>query len=226
MLKLVLKDFQIQKKSFLNYAFIATFLSFFFAMSGMAQMTFAMVTFPIVYGFINRALYEDEKNNTLRLLVSLPVRRKTVVHARYVSAAAIILIMALVCTAINILLNAFGVTPLQETGNGFIILAFSMLAMVFLISVYLPIAFRLGSIKAANINRFLFIGIFAASTGASIALQRIPKGQPPEFIIRLVSMFQSISIVEILLILSAAAVCTFLISMQLSIRFFEKRELF
>lgn len=226
MLKLVLKDFQIQKKSFLNYAFVATVLSFFFAVTGMAQMTFSMITFPIVYGFVNRALYEDEKNNTLRLLVSLPIRKETMVRARYASVAAIVLIMFLVCSVINVLMSAFEVSPLNELSMGFSLIAVSILSVVILISVYLPLAFKLGYIKAVNINRFLFVGIFAAFTAVGVVLQRIPQGQPPEFIIRLIDILKSIGVIEMLLIFTAIAVCIFLISMQLSTNLFKKRELF
>jgi len=225
MLKLILKDFAVQKNSIKTYVFIALFLGLFFSLNEQQQMAIPMISMPIIYGFINRALYEDERNNTLRLLVSLPIRKEILVYARYITAA----IVTVGTFAFFMLVNyLFVLSGVWEEGTGIDAAAALAVVLVFIIllSIYLPLAYKHGYIKAANINRFIFIGIFGLSTVAALAFKKVSENTPPPFISRIEGILSSTSPYTIMILAIAFTIAVYFISMELSIKFFKKRNLF
>jgi len=225
MLKLILKDFAVQKNSFKTYVFIALFLGIFFSLNGQQQMAIPMISMPIIFGFINRALYEDERNNTLRLLVSLPIRKEILVYARYITAAIVSIGTFVFFMLVNYLFVLSGVWE-EETGIDAAAALAIVLVFIILLSIYLPLAYKLGYIKAANINRFIFIGIFGLSTVAALALKKISENSPPPFISRIEGILSSASPYTIMILAIAFTIAVYFISMELSIKFFKKRNLF
>ena len=97
-IRLAVKDFQIQASSVKNYIItLLVFLAVFLLISPMQyQAAFSMASLITLYRFINSTLYEDEKNNTLRLIDSLPVGRETVVKARYLSTGILAIVLMII----------------------------------------------------------------------------------------------------------------------------------
>ncbi|MGE5613794.1 MAG: ABC-2 transporter permease [Bacillota bacterium] len=232
---LVLKDFQVHLKSIINYVAIGFIFMLVFTMSGSLQMSFPISVFIIIYGFINKCLYEDEKNNTLRLLVSLPVKRDSIVIARYLSTVVIIVVigavMGLISTFLTGALSAADAHAGAEVPGAMVnVLMVVCMGLLFLLlmSIYLPMAYKLGYIKAVNINRFVFLGIFALF-GALPAIFRM-KGDKPQgsfsWMGRVESFIESIgpAWMVVLLVLFSAGI--YLLSMYISIKLFRKRQLF
>jgi len=223
LVRLAVKDFQVQARSAKNYAItLIVFLAVFLLMSPMQyHMALSMAALITLYRFINSTMYEDEKNNTLRLIDSLPVGRENVVKARYLStgilAVALLIILGVVTAIIDM---AYG----SDTAG----LAICMfLFYVILMSVYMPIGFRLGYIKAVNINRFIFLGIFILFGFLSALMGNLARQQqgpgPAEGAMILPADMSPV------LVMALFAVVTFLlyiVSMKVSVVFYKKRELF
>ena len=229
-IRIAIKDFQIQLKSILNYLIIGIVMIIVFSLMDLLQRqtVYAMVVFVIIYGFVNKALYEDEKNNTLRLLASMPVKGDAIVLARYLSTGvymiALCAVMILITGSVDVILHS-AVEP-----AALIIMACIFLVFMLMISVYLPLAFKLGYIKAAGINRFVFLGIFGVFGGVTAALAAILKNKGTSGIPqKLEALNAKLSLMDPVLIFTALVlfvVILYFISLSLSIRFFRRRVLF
>jgi ABC-2 type transport system permease protein len=234
---LVLKDFQVQLKSMINYVAVGfVFMIVFTLMGNGPQMAFPMSAFIIIYGFINKSLYEDEKNNTLRLLVSLPVKRDSIVIARYLSTVAIITAIGAVMGFLSMILagmlpaaGALESTEAAGTVANTLIVVFTGLVFMILMSVYLPLAFKLGYIKAVNINRFIFLGIFVLF-GAVPSIFKMKGDRSPQdsfpWIGQVKSFIDSIGPAWTVTLLILFCLCIYVFSTYISIRLFRKRQLF
>lgn len=163
-IKFAVKDFTIQIKSILKYIIVGLIMITVFSLVNLIDrnMVFSMIFFVIVYSFVNKALYEDEKNNTLRLIASLPVKREVVVYSRYLSVGFILLSTALLFLALGNAISGGNMANASSEASNLISIV-TLLVFVIMLSIYLPLAFKLGYIKAVGINTFLFIGIFAFS---------------------------------------------------------------
>jgi len=225
MLKLILKDFAVQKNSFKTYVAIALALGVFFLLNGWQQMAVFMISAQIIYSFLNHAFYEDEKNNTLRLLVSLPVQREKLVYARYITLAIVTVGTFALFTLVYYVLVLSGVLK-EELGTGIVSFFIIILFFIILVSVYLPLAYKLGYIKANSINRFFLIGIFAVSTAAGLVLKNISESSPPAFISRISEILSSVNPYTMLIFAIAFTASIYLVSMELSIKYFRRRNLF
>lgn len=225
MLDLILKDFVIQKKRFRTYILLSVFFAVWFSVWGQQEMLLGIATFPVIYGFANNALYEDEKNNTLRLLASLPIRKEMLVYCRYISIALTAAGTIGVYWLLGRLLPASGIRNRGETLQ-VSTLVISACAFLFLLSIYLPLAFKLGYIKAAGLNRFILIGVFAFFGAGGIALKEFGGGRQPAWLLDLVHNVDSLDPRIILAVVSISALLAYLLSMYTAVRFFRKRNLF
>lgn len=225
--KFVAKDFIIQKKSLKTYILMSAIMAIFFSITNANQpsMIIAVFAFLIIYSFINKALYEDEKNNTLRFLVSLPMKREIIVYGRYISVGLMIIIVTLTLLVLDRVLIAAGVWKMA-TGMSSLIIMVIVYAFIIMVSVYLPLAFKLGYIKAVGINKFIFIGMFAIFGALGIAAGSIFKGNPPEFLGRLDAFLSSLDAGVVGFLFGIIILIIYAISMKISIRFFRKRDLF
>ncbi|HHW48708.1 MAG TPA: ATP-binding cassette domain-containing protein [Clostridiaceae bacterium] len=114
----------------------------------------------------------------------------------------------------------------EEVGVGIVSFFIIILFFIILVSIYLPLAYKLGYIKANSINRFFLIGIFAVSTAAGLVLENISGSSPPAFISRISEFLSSVNPYTMLILAIAFTVAIYFISMELSIKFFKKRNLF
>ncbi len=228
--RIAVKDFKIQLRSILYYLIAGFVLIVVFSIIGLAQkeMVYSIAVFAILYGFVNKALYEDEKNNTLRLLGSLPVKRDIIVYARYLSTGVLIIILYLSIWSYSVISD---ILTLEYTKDSTIIMVISLF-MVFtvMLSIYLPLAFKLGYIKAAGINRFVFLGLFAFIGGVTAVLAGVLKNRQDSDISRKIAALDltvsSMNIMAIYGCILLFVLIVYLVSMRISIKFFRKRELF
>ncbi len=224
-LRIALKDFQIQKNSVLKYVITGlVFVVVFYLIGGeQNQMLFSVVSFILIYRFINITLYEDEKSNSLRLMVSLPIRRDTIVQARYLSTGIFTIALAVIMWAA---LALTGMLSGEEGSMTAIIVMCSFLIFTIMISVYMPLGFKLGYSKAVNINKFLFIGMFALFGAIPLVLDKLGGSPIPEAVVKLDSMLETADPVLALTGFALFSVLVYIVSMRISIGFFRKRELF
>lgn len=221
-IRLAVKDFQIQVKSIKSYVItLLVFLAVFLAMSPKQyQMAFSMAALVTLYRFINMTMYEDEKNNTLRLIDSLPVGRETVVRARYLSTGILAAALIIILGAVSFIAGSI------DRGASAAATICVFLVYVILMAVYMPIGFKLGYIKAVNVNRFIFIGIFLLIGFASVLMGNPAGQQGSNAAESLTAMFADTSPVLVTAVFAAAAFLLYIVSMKVSVVFYKKRELF
>jgi ABC-2 type transport system permease protein len=226
-MKFAVKDFTIQKKNILNYMLIGVVLTIVFSLLNIfdRHTLFSIVIFVIVYGFVNKALYEDEKSNTLRLLASIPVKREAIVYARYLSAGIMLVFTSCLLLALSYIVTG-GKAAAESSGIGILASLAIVIVFVVMLSVYLPLAFKLGYIKAAGINRFIFLGLFAFFGAASVAIGGLRGGETAESVGNMDAFLSSLNLNAMILLLIAAGLLIYICSMWLSAALFRKRDLF
>lgn len=232
MRQLIWKDIVLQKKTARVYVLLGLFMLFFLTTAADSNVMAIMVpSFMIVYSFVNRSMLEDERNNTVRMLLCLPIPRSRLVKAKYgtvllvASAAALFFVLVGQLTGLISLLQV-----VQSWENAF---AMALMALIFtaMISIFIPLVYKVGIVKAQTFSRLLFFGIMTLSLGLGALMKLIQEhfdfsSNPPAWIEAIGGMLEQINPYAGLTLLYALTVLVFVGSMLLSIRFFERREVF
>jgi len=161
-LNLLFKDLLIQKKNFLFALFYLVFLIFIFREPPLSDAVYSTNTVVIVYLFTMHASSYDDKNRSEVLLNSLPVRRREIVLAKYLST----FLYAVIGLAGTILFMAvLGVAGLKSLGRmpGLQEIAGSLSGAVLLNSVYYPLYFKFDAMKVRFLSIIVFVLIFFLS---------------------------------------------------------------
>ncbi len=230
MKQLILKDFAIQKRS--AYVYLAMGLLFFFYMTAMDQhnmISVMMPVFVIVYSFINRSMHEDEKNHATRLLLCLPVQRTTLVKAKYASVIVVALFSTAVLSLIGIVGGALSFDTHEDRMVNLLIAAVVTCCYSLLVSVLIPMVYKMGVAKAQVYNRMFFIGLIllGGSSGAILSAVRSRfdfSAGPPAWLQRIWDALEQIHPYVWITGLFCLAALMFLVSLGFSIRYFERRE--
>lgn len=173
MYNLVWKDLQILKPILWIapiYGFCGLFV-FSFTMEGAAL---SFITIMVTYTLLDRACALDDKNNSEIILNSLPLCRRDIVLAKYLSvflyAAIAILSFVFAQEVVSVTgIPVLGGAPISKISlEGFV---GALVAMVAFISLYYPIYFKLGyaRIKWAAMILVLSLMFFIPVTGSLIA---------------------------------------------------------
>lgn len=227
MLALIAKDFAVQKRSLLLFLMIGLVIFFGFAsMEDAGKFTMVFPVFVIGYSFVNRSLYEDERNHSLRLILAFPLARRQIVRAKYASVALVFLPLAVFFWLIGDLIGLNHTA--DEPALSFLFICGIVFSYFFLVSFYLPIAFKLGMIRAQTLQRFIFLGLIAFGFSSGLVLNRLGRGSggPPPWLNDLLEQVSKLNPSVCGLGLLALAAILYLVSMRLSVRFFERREFF
>ncbi|MDF2925870.1 MAG: family transporter protein [Paenibacillaceae bacterium] len=232
MRQLIMKDFFLQKRT--AYMYLAMGMLFFFYFDAMDQenMLSPMIpAFIIVYSFMNRSLHEDEKNNTLRLLLTLPVERALLVKAKYMSVLSVAVISTIILVGIAVATGAVSFADPVERQVHLLVMAACILCYTVILSVFLPITYKLGIIKAQTINRFIFFGFIALGTTFGALVNSLKSrfnlsGEPPAWLDRMGTFLEQMNPYVFFAALLAFSAVVYLGSMLMSIRFMERREVY
>ncbi|WP_160680526.1 ABC-2 transporter permease [Clostridium sp. C8-1-8] len=157
MINLVFKDLLIQKKSI----YIAILYGFIFSLILSRASTpdgiFIAVPSVIAYLFISYACAYDDKNSSDLMLNSLPINRRDIVYAKYLSIIVYLIISICISFIFTSLVKYSGFSTLNR------LMTFEdaigcFASIIFLSSVYYPIYFKLGYLKSRYISMFLMLG--------------------------------------------------------------------
>lgn len=213
MFHLIKKDLLIQKNSFLLSILLIIFFSLIFSNMGAAGLTMSVlaVTYLLTLG----ASAREEKNNSDKLLISLPLRRRTIVFSKYVSvlffATYAILLNLVIYGIINILKLPLESIPITLQG---VISAF--IASLLYCSISFPLIFKVGYMKSRMMNLFLFLGIVF---GASWVLEKIIRDNE-----ELGNYLLNSNVTELTTVGLLITVIIFIASYLLSLTFYKNRE--
>jgi ABC-2 type transport system permease protein len=157
MLRLVLKDFLLQKKMLLFMFVYIVFFMTAFQGSGNYQVTPIIVA--VSYMFLMTGCAWEDKNNSDVLLNSIPISRWRIVAAKYVSliayTAAAVLAYWFVKTVISVTGLPLEVAPIAWEG-----VLGGLLGVGLVSALYLPLFFRLGYLRSKSVNFIIFFGFF------------------------------------------------------------------
>jgi len=156
---LILKDILLQKKTVLFTAGYSLFILIVFQNPVFSEAAYIMGAVASGYMFILGACAYDEKNRSDIILNSLPVKRSTIVRAKYAGVVVFTAIAFLIIGITGSLMRLAGLpVPLRYPGWPDAVGVFA--SMVLLASLYFPFVFRYGYIKSRLFNLVLFMLVF------------------------------------------------------------------
>ena len=218
MLNLILKDLLVQKKSMLfafGYCFFLVFA--FQGLDGTAPVGAATA---VVHLLIQYSFAHEDKNKSEIMLNSLPISRKDIVIAKYLSiflyiglAMVAYMLATLIVMAIKIPVKVHFLSIENITTTLFIV---SLMT-----SSYLPVVFKLGYLKAKMFNIVMFLLFFFIPMGL------LSLSQNPEFalsISKTLDGFANWSDWQIATLIAGISLLMMFISCCISIRIYNNRE--
>lgn len=218
MFNLVLKDILIQKKTFLFGIVYILIMIFLFQQIGDPMFPASVIAFS--YIIVQSACAYDDKNKSDILLNSLPLKRNTIVMARYISTyiftAIAVLYYILLTGIIKILELPLKVYPVSL--EGFI---GALFIIVLVTGMYFPIFFKVGYIKSKKVNFLLFFGVIF---GFGVFLPELIKNNNAAIIQGILQFFSNQSDIQLAVEIFAVMILLLVISYMISLNFYRKRE--
>lgn len=209
MLSLIWKDLIIQKKSWLTVAILPIFMLV--AFSNMPAAALVAGALAVAYVLIVGVCVYDEKNKSDLLWCSLPVQRKTIVGAKYLSALTFMVIGIIVVAAYGLILEGIGLPiPIKIITFNEILGIF--VTTTFFMSFYFPIYFKFGYARSRYFGIFIYVLMFMAP---QILIQELKDNA------RLATLFQTIGGFS----LPMAAVFVLVISYLVSMSVYQKKDI-
>jgi hypothetical protein len=177
-LHLIKKDILIQKKSFLLALALMFMFSFTLGPTGTAGL--AVIITSVTYMLMFGAGAQEDKSNGDRLLASLPIRKETIVLAKYLSVFVYAAYAVLGSGVIHLALNALRLSEysISFTATGVI---GGITAVVLMSSITFPLAFKSGYLKSRLPS---FILLFGFAFGGTILFKALPEDMGPNLFLR------------------------------------------
>jgi hypothetical protein len=227
MVNLVWKELLISKR-YLWVVPLYGFFAFFFFRT-MPDGGLSAATVAVTYMLMLQAITQDDKNTSEIMLNSLPLRRRDIVLAKYLSVfpyAALGILSFLLAqgmvTVIGIPISISQISSEEILG--------ALIAMVVMISIYFPIYFKFGSLRSRMVGMFLFLAcLFFLPLGVQIVhgFGGLNNSTLPTIMVsiqRVVSWLQTQADWQIASYLSALTLIFMAASALLSLRFYSRRE--
>jgi len=228
MFNLVWKDLLILK----NYLWVALLYGFFaiFAFSFMNGGALSAATVGVTYMLMGQAIAQDEKNKSEIMLNSLPLRRRDIVLAKYLSvflyAALAILSFFLAQGVVTV--SGIPILISQISLEG---IFGALVAMVVLVSIYYPIYFKFGYFRSRWVGMILFLACIFFLPMASALIVRGLGGVSnlawqtiAASLLRVVDWLKTQADWQIASYLLTIALVLMAASVRLSLRFYTRRE--
>lgn len=159
MFSLILKDILIQKRMHYFALGYAVFILIAFQNPVMYSMSYVMGAMAISYFFILGACAYDNKSEIA--INSLPIERKEIVRAKYLSVLVLTAMSIAVLGILGGLMKGAGLPVPREYISAGDVLG-TIISVVLLTSLYLPIFFKYGYVKSRVFNIIMFLVFFFA----------------------------------------------------------------
>ncbi|MDA1475163.1 ABC-2 transporter permease [Bacillus changyiensis] len=208
---LIKKDILMQKKAVKLSILIMIFFTFFLFKIGSAGLSIGVLA--ISYQLALGASSLEEKNHSDKILISLPIKKSTIVLAKYLSVYVYALYATIVYSLIYFVVNQLSAQP--ELSISFQALEGVVIIVTMFASLSFPFIFKYGFIKSRIPNFIIFFTFLFGGTKLYEYLS--DKGQ-------LVSMFNQLSSAGISTLMIGVVLLMFVCSYFLSLNFYKKRE--
>lgn len=218
MLKLILKDFLIQKNFFIKYVLLFAIISIFATIDLEYKNASLIVgSVSIAYILITTAFAIDDKSKGQVIINSLPISKVEIVISKYISIFIFSIVGMITMILVSIPFKLLNSSILNNSLHLYDIKIIIIYTVVFF-SINYPIYFKIGYVNASKFNIFMYLGGFFAS----YIFVKNSNIQPLKSIIYFLKNTNEI-ILNIIIILLLSIIC--ISSIILSIKFYIKRDL-
>jgi hypothetical protein len=220
MINLILKDVLIQKKTFLYAIIYGIFSMIVFTSTLTARGAYMFGGMSIAFLLIIYSNGYDEKNKSEIILNSLPVRRDSIVTAKYVSIFLFFLLGVAITGVAGAVITPINIIP----GMRFMRLSDVLgifISVGLMYSVYYPLYFKFGSLKLKIFNIVIYmLFLFVPNILVSI-IEENPNDNIVRKVISIIEwspawMLQIFTIIVIMIVL--------IVSMEMSIKIYRNKE--
>ncbi|HZJ57657.1 MAG TPA: ABC-2 transporter permease [Clostridia bacterium] len=218
MYNLIIKDILVQKKSLLFALGYCFFLVFAFqSLEGVTPIAASTV---VVYFLIQNSFAYEDKNKSEIIINSLPISRKEIVLAKYLSIFVYIG-LAIVAYMIATLTVKVVRVPVKVEFPDLKDVTITLLLVSLMNSIYMPIIFRIGYLKAKIFNMVMFLLFFFIPMGVA-SLYENPKYSAG--ISDITGIISSFSDWQIAALLAAISLMLLFFSYSISLGIYKNRE--
>lgn len=220
MINLILKDILIQKKTLLYALFYGIFALIAFPSTMTARGAYMFGGISIAYLLIIYSNGYDEKNKSEVILNSLPVRRDSIVTAKY-AAVLIFFMLGVIITGIEgLVITTLNIIPsMRFIALSDVLSVFISVGLMY--SVYYPLYFKFGSLKLKIFNIALYMLFLFVP---NIIVSTIEENPNSNFALKIISvleknpawMLQCFTVIVVMIAL--------IISMEISIKIYRNKE--
>ncbi len=217
MFSLIAKDILVQKKQLpLSFAYILLIV---FAFQSVGNAMFAVSVVAFTYMMIMTSCAYEDKNKADIMLNSLPMKRSSIVLAKYLSVL-VFFIMGTAAYAILTLVLSLSGAPIKPGPLSLESFIGGFAGVSLLSGLFLPVFFKLGYIKSKIYNFILFfIFFFGIST-----LSGILENQESDWMKDMVHFIQTKSDALIAVLLLSVILVFLIISYNVAAWFYKQRE--
>ena len=218
MFNLVIKDILVQKKSILFVIGYCFFLVF--AFQSLEQAGPIAANIAVVYILLINSFGYEDKNKSDIMLNSLPISRRDIVLAKYLSIFVYMGLAILAYMGSSLLVKALRI-PIDVVLLSLEGVTTAFLIVALMSSIYLPIIFKFGYIKAKLFNLVMFLFFFFVPT-IIVNLYNNPRYH--HYFVNFFQEFASWKNWQIALLLIAFSLLILSISYSISVSIYKKRE--
>ncbi|WP_017753950.1 ABC-2 transporter permease [Calidifontibacillus oryziterrae] len=214
MLHLIKKDILIQKKNMLISLLLIAF--FLVTLSNLGPAGLSISILAISYSLALGASMMDDKTNSDMMLVSLPIKKSTIVLSKYIS----VFVFALYATIVNFILY-FVITlmqvPLKERWFTIDAIIGAIVSVTIFTALALPLIIKWGYTKAKLPN---FIIFFTFVIGVTMIISNMDYYSTTA----IMEFFSVRSTIEMLVLTLIPLILLIVISYLISLKFYSNRE--
>ncbi len=210
MYNLVLKDILIQKKQ----------LFIIFALQRFGEVMFSGGVVAFTYILVVTSCAIEDKNKADVMLNSLPLKKSTIVLAKY---ASVFVYFVLGTAAYSILTSIFGIMELPIKIYPLTLKNFigGLVGVSLMYGIYLPIFFKVGYTRSKTINFILFFGFFF---GISYLVSILKKYQNSALLKNITEFLQHNGDAAAAAIILALMLVILSVSYYISLKLYKSRE--
>lgn len=172
MLNLLRKDFIALRSSLWTIGLYLVVFSLAFIPN--SEMSMYFVGIYTAFGTVIMATMIDIKNHNHNFLVTLPVSRKNIVQAKYISAILYTLFGVLVSFGIHWLVN-LNFPELNKPSYTFMDIMVSIGMVMVLVSIYMPLFYALSKKGAGMINAIFMVALILLAQPFAVLMNRFSE---------------------------------------------------
>lgn len=216
MYQLIKKDILMQKRMLKLSIFYILFFTITLSNIGTFGLTFGILT--ISYQFLFGASALEDKNNSDRMLISLPIKKSIIVLSKYFSIYVYTAYAILGFYLLDLIINWFN-PPMMNVHFTFTGLIGGIIAVTLLFSIALPLIFKYGYLKSKTLNLIIF---FVMGFGGALLIEKISKNKYLSQ--KIIEVLNKGSEIELFLLAMIPLTILLIFSYFLSLSFYNKRE--